>query len=54
MRAIEHRQAQKISCLEEIAFIQGWIDRVELEKAAQLLGKSSFGGYLRQVLEEYT
>ena len=54
VRAIEHRQAQKISCLEEIAFIQGWIDRVELEKAAQLLGKSGFGGYLRQVLEEYT
>jgi glucose-1-phosphate thymidylyltransferase len=54
VRAVEHRQAQKISCLEEIAFIQGWIDRVELEKAAQLLGKSGFGGYLRQVLEEYT
>jgi glucose-1-phosphate thymidylyltransferase len=54
VRAVEHRQAQKISCLEEIAFAQGWIDRAELEKAAQLLGRSSFGGYLRHILEEST
>jgi glucose-1-phosphate thymidylyltransferase len=50
VRAVEHRQGQKISCLEEIAFLQGWIDRKALENSAYLHGKSGFGLYLRQFL----
>jgi glucose-1-phosphate thymidylyltransferase len=52
VRAIEQRQGQKISCLEEIAFLQDWIDRKTVEKAAQMLGKSSYGAYLNKLLYE--
>lgn len=50
VRAVEHRQGQKISCPEEIAFGQGWINREILEEQAQRLGKSSYGAYLKQLL----
>jgi glucose-1-phosphate thymidylyltransferase len=50
VRAIEQRQGQKISCLEEIAFNQGWIDVRILERAAIQLGKSSYGNYLDKII----
>lgn len=49
---IENRQGLKIACLEEIAFRQGWIDRPTLESNIQKLGKSSYGAYLRRILDE--
>ena len=52
LRAIEQRQGQKISCLEEIAFHQGWIDRKTVENAVQKLGKSSYGLYLNKFVNE--
>jgi glucose-1-phosphate thymidylyltransferase len=50
VRAVEHRQGQKISCLEEIAFSQGWITDKSLMEHAEKLGKSSYGAYLTQML----
>lgn len=50
VRAIEQRQGQKISCLEEIAFNQGWIDVRILKRAAIQLGKSSYGSYLDKII----
>jgi glucose-1-phosphate thymidylyltransferase len=47
---IESRQGLKIACLEEIAFHQGWIDRAGLERQIAYLGKSSYGAYLRRLL----
>jgi len=39
-----------ISCSpEEIAYGAGWIDRNTLLAAADRFGKSSYGGYLRQL-----
>ena len=52
VRAIEHRQGQKIACLEEIAFHLGWIDAAEARKAASRLAKSGYGEYLARVLSE--
>ncbi|WP_166144802.1 glucose-1-phosphate thymidylyltransferase RfbA [Methylosinus sp. RM1] len=52
VRAIEMRQGQRIACLEEIAFRQGWIDAETLRAAAQKLAKSQYGAYLTQVLKE--
>jgi glucose-1-phosphate thymidylyltransferase, short form len=49
---IENRQGLKIACLEEIAYRQTWIDRPTLEANIQKLGKSSYGAYLRRLLDE--
>jgi glucose-1-phosphate thymidylyltransferase len=48
---IENRQGLKIACLEEIAYRQGWIDRARLEANVAALGKSSYGAYLRTLLD---
>jgi glucose-1-phosphate thymidylyltransferase len=47
---IEKRQGLKISCPEEIAWRQGWIDDAQLEGCAAALGKSSYGDYVRSLL----
>ena len=46
---LENRQGLKIACLEEIAFRQGWLDRLGLEAAIRRLGKSSYGAYLARL-----
>ncbi|MGJ0510156.1 MAG: glucose-1-phosphate thymidylyltransferase RfbA, partial [Methylocystis sp.] len=46
------RQGQRVACLEEIAFMQGWIDAAALRETAARLAKSGYGGYLLQVLQE--
>ena len=52
VQAIEQRQGQRIACLEEIAYRNGWIDAQALKDAAAKLAKSGYGGYLLQVLRE--
>ncbi len=48
---IEKRQGLKIACPEEVAWRNGWIDDRQLERCAGELGKSSYGQYLRSLLE---
>jgi glucose-1-phosphate thymidylyltransferase len=47
---IEERQGQKISCLEEIAWRNGWISDSQLLEQAALYGISTYGDYLRELL----
>ncbi len=49
---IENRQGLKIACLEEIAYRKGWIDRAGLDANIAKLGKSSYGAYLRRLVDE--
>lgn len=49
---LERRQGLKVSCPEEIAYRQKWIDAAQLEKLAQPLTKNSYGQYLMRVLKE--
>ncbi|HWG18687.1 MAG TPA: glucose-1-phosphate thymidylyltransferase RfbA [Acidobacteriaceae bacterium] len=52
IHTIEQRQGLKVACLEEIAYRSGYIDAAQMEAQAAKLGKSSYGAYLRRVLEE--
>ena len=46
---LERRQGLKISCPEEVAYLNGLIDRDQLIAAATRCGKSSYGKYLMQI-----
>ena len=47
---IERRQGLKICCPEEIAFERKWIGKDSLLKQADMMGSSTYGHYLRQLL----
>ncbi|MFA6709617.1 MAG: glucose-1-phosphate thymidylyltransferase RfbA [Fusobacterium sp.] len=49
VKVIEKRQGVQISALEEIAYINNWINKEELLAAANLYGKSTYGQYLKKV-----
>ncbi|MBK9519295.1 MAG: glucose-1-phosphate thymidylyltransferase RfbA [Anaeromyxobacter sp.] len=49
---IEKRQGLKVACPEEVAWRQGWLDDAGLERCATALGKSTYAGYLRGLLEQ--
>jgi glucose-1-phosphate thymidylyltransferase len=49
---LERRQGLKIACPEEIAFRQGWIDRVELERLAVPMANTEYGHYLTRLAAE--
>lgn len=51
VQTIEARQGLKVSCPEEIAYSQGWIDAAELERQASRYAGSAYGQYLRQLLQ---
>lgn len=52
VQVIEERQGLKVGCIEEEAFIQGFIDAAQLEKIAQPLVKSGYGTYLLGLIAE--
>jgi glucose-1-phosphate thymidylyltransferase len=49
VRTIENRQGLRICCPEEIAFEQGFIDRAQLIRLGERLGKSAYGRYLLRI-----
>ena len=51
VQTIEHRQGVTISAPEEIAYINGWIDKEKLMESAQRYGKSPYGEHLKAVAE---
>ncbi len=46
VETIEKRQGYKIACLEEIAFINGWLSTDDLQRIGMSLSKNSYGQYL--------
>lgn len=48
---IETHQHRKIGCLEEIAYLNGWISGEQLAAAAESMRKNEYGKYLRDVLD---
>ncbi|HIZ22591.1 MAG TPA: glucose-1-phosphate thymidylyltransferase RfbA [Candidatus Blautia faecigallinarum] len=49
--AVQKRQGLYVSCIEEIAYKQGFITREQLESLAQPLLKTSYGKYLMEIAE---
>jgi glucose-1-phosphate thymidylyltransferase len=54
VQTVEERQGLMIACLEEIAFRMNYISVQQLAAIAAAMGKSSYGDYLRQILEQDT
>lgn len=49
---LENRQGLKVSCPEEIAYRQGWINAAQLETMARRLAKNRYGQYLLRLLDD--
>ncbi|HKX69547.1 MAG TPA: glucose-1-phosphate thymidylyltransferase RfbA [Intrasporangium sp.] len=52
VHVIEARQGQKIGCVEEVAWRNGWIDDDVLRRHADEQLKSGYGGYLLELLAD--
>ena len=48
---VETHQHRKIACLEEIAYLNGWISKEDVEKTYEIVKKNQYGQYLRDVLD---
>ena len=51
VRMIENHQGMQLSCLEEISYINGWIDKAQLLERAKAMGHSPYGQHLLNVAE---
>lgn len=49
VQVIQHRQGMKVSCPEEIAFLQGRIDRYTLNQSADKYSGTAYGDYLKSL-----
>jgi glucose-1-phosphate thymidylyltransferase len=52
VRTLETRQGLQVGCLEEIAFMQGWINREQLRRQAELFEKVEYGSHIARLLNE--
>jgi glucose-1-phosphate thymidylyltransferase len=48
--AIENRQGFKIACIEEIAYLNKWIDKKKVHNAIKFYGNCEYSNYLRKVI----
>ena len=51
VKTIEQHQHRKIACLEEIAFLNGWISQEDVLEVYEVLKKNQYGQYLKDVLD---
>ncbi len=52
VETIQNRQGLKISCLEEIAFRNGFISKEKLQELGNAMSKNEYGRYLLQMVKE--
>ena len=48
---LQKRQGLQVACLEEISYLQGWINNEELESLADLMKNNKYGHYLMSLLK---
>ena len=51
VKTVEQHQHRKIGCLEEIAYLNGWITREQVLEVYEVLKKNQYGQYLKDVLD---
>jgi len=51
VKTMEDHQHRKIACLEEIAYLNGWISKDEVLKTYEVLKKNQYGQYLKDVID---
>ena len=51
VKTVETHQHRKIGCLEEIAYLNGWITREDVLRVYEVLKKNQYGQYLKDVLD---
>lgn len=51
VKTMESHQHRKIGCLEEIAYLNGWITKDDVLKVYEVLKKNQYGQYLKDVLD---
>ena len=51
VRTVETHQHRKIACLEEIAYLNGWISKKKLEEIYETYKKNQYGAYLKDVID---
>lgn len=52
VKVLEKRQGFKISCIEEIAYRKGFINKEQLLQSAEKYGKSGYGEYLKKLIND--
>lgn len=51
VKTIEDHQHRKIACLEEIAYLNGWITKEQVLETYEVLKKNQYGQYLKDILD---
>ena len=51
VKTMEEHQHRKIGCLEEIAYLNGWISEEEIMDAYELMKKNEYGKYLKDIVD---
>lgn len=51
VKTVEDHQHRKIACLEEIAYLNGWISKEDVMAVYEELKKNQYGQYLKDVID---
>ena len=49
VQAVENRQGLKIACIEEIALLNGWINKEKIKRSIKFYGKCQYSDYLKKL-----
>jgi glucose-1-phosphate thymidylyltransferase len=53
VRVLEERTGKKIACLEEIAFLKGWLEAKDLIERIRYYGDNDYGRYLNSIFKYF-
>lgn len=51
IKDIETHQHRKVACLEEIAYLNGWITKEDVLEVYEVLKKNQYGQYLKDIID---
>ncbi|WP_320203883.1 glucose-1-phosphate thymidylyltransferase RfbA [Agrobacterium rosae] len=51
VRTIQHRQGTSVACIEEIAYLNGWISREQVREYGNMFSKTAYGRSLLKLID---